>query len=54
MMKCNHYLVFGFGFSKLKIDWILPTFELIVSEKDKNHPALEDALLFDYENDLYD
>ena len=39
---------------KLEIDWILPRFEWIVSEKDMNHPSLEDALLFDYKNDLYD
>ena len=44
----------AFDDPKLKIDWILPSLELIVSEKDKNHPALEDALLFDYKDDLYD
>jgi dTDP-4-dehydrorhamnose 3,5-epimerase len=44
----------AFDDPKLKIDWILPSFELIVSEKDMNHPALEDAPLFDYKDDLYD
>ena len=44
----------AFDDPKLEIDWMLPQAEWIVSEKDKKHPLLEDALLFDYNTDLYD
>jgi dTDP-4-dehydrorhamnose 3,5-epimerase len=44
----------AFDDPKLEIDWILPRFEWIVSEKDKNHSLLEDAILFDYNTNLYD
>ncbi|WP_010182484.1 dTDP-4-dehydrorhamnose 3,5-epimerase [Aquimarina agarilytica] len=39
----------------LKIDWKVPTKELILSEKDKNLPLLKGiADLFDYKTDLYE
>ena len=44
----------AFDDSKLQIDWILPQAEWIISEKDKNHPLLEDALLFEYSINIYD
>lgn len=35
--------------SSLAIDWQIPTDSIILSEKDKNHPTLEDCRdLFDY------
>ena len=37
----------------LGIDWQIPQSEWIQSEKDKNHPTLEEAPLFDYNVDLY-
>lgn len=37
----------------LGIDWRLPKSEWIQSEKDQNHPALDQASLFDYKEDLY-
>ena len=37
----------------LGIDWRLPKSEWIQSEKDQNHPALDQAKLFDYKEDLY-
>jgi dTDP-4-dehydrorhamnose 3,5-epimerase len=38
----------------LGIDWQLPQSEWIQSEKDKKHPNLAEATLFDYNIDLYD
>ena len=38
----------------LAIDWKLPQSEWIQSEKDKKHPSLAEASLFDYNEDLYD
>ena len=37
----------------LGIDWQLPQSEWIQSEKDKKHPTLAEATLFDYGTDLY-
>ena len=37
----------------LGIDWKLPKAEWIQSEKDKMHPRLNSAHLFDYKQDLY-
>ena len=37
----------------LGIDWRLPKSEWIQSEKDQNHPALDQTKLFDYKEDLY-
>ena len=38
---------------ELGIDWMLPESEWIQSEKDKKHPQLKDAPLFDYKQNLY-
>ena len=38
---------------ELGIDWQLPQSEWIQSEKDKKHATLAEALLFDYDTDLY-
>ena len=38
----------------LGIDWIISEAEWLQSEKDQNHPMLQDATLFDYKEDLYD
>lgn len=37
----------------LNIDWRLPAQDIVLSEKDKQHPFLEDAELFDYRDNLY-
>ena len=38
----------------LGIDWRIPAEDVLLSEKDKNHPCLKDAQwLFDYNEDLY-
>ena len=37
----------------LGIDWQIPQSEWIQSEKDKKHPTLAEATLFDYNMDLY-
>jgi dTDP-4-dehydrorhamnose 3,5-epimerase len=37
----------------LGIDWQIPQLDWIQSEKDKNHPTLAEAMLFDYNEDLY-
>lgn len=39
---------------ELKIDWKIPAEQIILSDKDKNHPQLKDApWLFDYNDNLY-
>ena len=40
-------------FPALKIDWKIPEEEVLLSEKDKRHPLLENAVLFDYGRKLY-
>ena len=35
------------------IDWQIPESEWIQSKKDKNHPTLAEATLFEYNKDLY-
>jgi dTDP-4-dehydrorhamnose 3,5-epimerase len=37
----------------LGIDWQIPESEWLQSEKDKNHPTLVEATLFEYNEDLY-
>lgn len=37
----------------LNINWGLPHSDIILSEKDKKHPSLMDAALFDYNKKLY-
>ncbi|MCK9629240.1 MAG: dTDP-4-dehydrorhamnose 3,5-epimerase [Bacteroidales bacterium] len=37
----------------LKIDWKIPENDILLSEKDKCHPLLEKADLFDYQRNLY-
>ena len=37
----------------LGIDWQIPESEWLQSEKDKNHPPLAEATLFEYNEDLY-
>lgn len=38
----------------LGIDWMIPEKDVIVSEKDKRHPLLAGARLFDYNMDYYE
>jgi dTDP-4-dehydrorhamnose 3,5-epimerase len=38
---------------ELGIDWMLPETEWIQSDKDRKHPELKDAILFDYKKNLY-
>lgn len=48
--KCDNYYAPGyeaairFDDKKLNIDWKIPTKDMILSEKDKKHPAFEDAI----------
>ncbi|MFA6335423.1 MAG: dTDP-4-dehydrorhamnose 3,5-epimerase [Bacteroidales bacterium] len=37
----------------LNINWKLPLSDIILSERDKKHPSLMDATLFDYNQKLY-
>lgn len=38
----------------INIDWRIPTADVILSEKDKHHPMLDEAPeLFDYKTDYY-
>lgn len=38
----------------LNIDWLIPTADIILSEKDKHHACLKDSLsLFDYHQKQY-
>ncbi len=37
----------------INIDWRIPEEDIILSDKDKNHPDLNNAKLFDYNTDLY-
>lgn len=37
----------------LNIDWRLPAGEIVLSEKDRHHPSIENARLFDYNDNLY-
>ena len=37
----------------LAIDWRIPTADVVLSEKDRHHPRLEAARLFDYGEKLY-
>ena len=39
--------------SELGIDWIVPEKEWIQSDKDRKHPFLKNAVLFDYKKNLY-
>lgn len=38
---------------ELGIDWKIPVDDWVQSEKDKNHPQLVDARVFDFKDDLY-
>lgn len=38
---------------EIAIDWQIPSSDIILSEKDKNHPLLKEAKLFDYNQKLY-
>jgi len=37
----------------LNIDWKLPEHEILLSDKDRRHPTLKSAILFDYNKPLY-
>lgn len=57
--KCdNHYspeheAAIAWNDPTLAIDWTLPAGDIILSEKDRRHPDLEHARLFDYSEKLY-
>lgn len=38
---------------ELNIDWKIPADKVILSDKDRKHPLLKDAWLFDYDRKLY-
>jgi dTDP-4-dehydrorhamnose 3,5-epimerase len=37
----------------LNINWGIPNSDIVLSERDKKHPSLMDAQLFDYKQELY-
>ncbi len=37
----------------INVDWRIPESDILLSEKDKNHPSLMSAQLFDYNDKLY-
>lgn len=43
----------AFNDPKIGIDWIVPTAELMLSDKDTKQPTLENADLFNYKANLY-
>lgn len=57
--KCDSYYApqsegaIAFDDPALGIDWRIPPAEMILSEKDRHHPPLADAPLFDYAENLY-
>lgn len=59
--KCDNYYApqsegaLAWDDPELAIDWRIPADKIILSEKDKRHPRLNDAdaWLFDYNEDLY-
>lgn len=57
--KCDNYYApmsegaIAFDDPALGINWRLPSDKVIMSEKDKNHPRLKDAVLFNYNEKLY-
>jgi dTDP-4-dehydrorhamnose 3,5-epimerase len=57
--KCDNYYSpeheasISWDDSQVNIDWRLPLSDIILSDKDKNHPLLENAQLFDFKENLY-
>lgn len=57
--KCDNYYApmsegaIAFDDPALGINWRLPLDKVIMSEKDKHHPLLKDAVLFNYNEKLY-
>ncbi len=58
--KCDNYYApqsegaIAFDDPALDIDWGIAPSEAILSEKDRRHPLLKDAPLFNYNENLYD
>ena len=38
---------------ELDIDWLIPKRDWIQSDKDLNHPQIKEAILFNYNDNLY-
>lgn len=57
--KCDNFYApeyegaIAYNDSTLAIDWMIPEKDIILSEKDKHHPTLENATLFNYNDKLY-
>lgn len=57
--KCDNYYApdhegsIAWNDPMLNIDWQIPANDIILSEKDKNHPTLDQAPLFDFTEPLY-
>lgn len=57
--KCDNYYApdcegsIAWNDPTLNIDWQIPANDIILSEKDKNHPTLDQAPLFDFTEPLY-
>ncbi len=57
--KCDNYYSpqhegsIAFDDPQLAIEWLLAASDLVISDKDKRHPLLKDARLFDYNEKLY-
>lgn len=57
--KCDNYYApshegsVAWNDPAIGIEWGVPMEDIILSDKDRNHPLLQDALLFDYSDNLY-
>lgn len=50
----QHEAAIAWNDPDLNIDWMIPTYKIILSEKDTKHPRLKDAeWLFNFTEDLY-
>ena len=58
--KCDNYYSpqhegsIAFDDPELAIEWLVAASDLVISEKDRRHPLLKEAKLFDYNEMLYD
>lgn len=57
--KCDNYYspehegTIRWDDASINIDWRIPETDILLSEKDKKHPSLMNAKLFDYKDKLY-
>ena len=57
--KCDNYYspanegALSWNDPQVNIDWVIPLQDIILSDKDRSQPLLDEARLFDYKTDLY-